>query len=209
MPPASSLFAERPVPAPPPMMGSPRATCSRNRLRMLCLELSIDTMRSSIGAPGGVGCPGRPPVPPSIDKERQPRVGRAASAPCRQSRSIELELDHGLTESSAPAADRGRSESRGCSASCGPGSAELHAGPDGELEQLAAKRRRGDRPGVTPRFTETGRGPSRTCSRRLPFCEAVASGLGTARAAASDGSATSASVFNSHRDTPTHRAHRP
>ena len=43
MPPASSLFAERPVPAPPPMIGSPRAICSRNRLRMPCLELSTVT----------------------------------------------------------------------------------------------------------------------------------------------------------------------
>jgi len=30
MPPASSHFAERPVPAPPPMMGSPRAIMARN-----------------------------------------------------------------------------------------------------------------------------------------------------------------------------------
>ena len=33
---ASSLFADRPVPAPPPMIGSPRAICSRKRLRMAC-----------------------------------------------------------------------------------------------------------------------------------------------------------------------------
>ena len=37
MPPSSSLFAERPVPAPPPMIGSPRAICSRKRLRIAVL----------------------------------------------------------------------------------------------------------------------------------------------------------------------------
>src|SRR5580765_5682756 len=41
MPPASSLTAESPVPAPPPIIGSPRATCSRNRLRMPVRELSM------------------------------------------------------------------------------------------------------------------------------------------------------------------------
>src|SRR4029453_11321971 len=34
MPPASSHLAERPVPAPPPMMGSPRAIMPRSRSRM-------------------------------------------------------------------------------------------------------------------------------------------------------------------------------
>src|SRR6185436_13854858 len=43
MPPASSLLADRPVPAPPPMIGSPRAICSRNRFRMPSRELSTLT----------------------------------------------------------------------------------------------------------------------------------------------------------------------
>src|SRR5690349_18532545 len=34
MPPASSHLAERPVPAPPPTMGSPRAIFARRRLRI-------------------------------------------------------------------------------------------------------------------------------------------------------------------------------
>ena len=52
-PPASSLLAERPVPAPPPMIGSPRATCSRNRFRMPCLELSTVTNTSPGPRPSG------------------------------------------------------------------------------------------------------------------------------------------------------------
>src|SRR6516225_2420098 len=36
MPPASSHFAERPVPAPPPMIGWPRATMSRKRSIKMC-----------------------------------------------------------------------------------------------------------------------------------------------------------------------------
>src|SRR5215207_4327706 len=46
MPPASSHFAERPVPAPPPMIGSPRAAMARN--------LSISSLRGKrgMGAPG-------------------------------------------------------------------------------------------------------------------------------------------------------------
>ena len=34
MPPASSHFAESPVPAPPPMIGSPRRIMARNFLRL-------------------------------------------------------------------------------------------------------------------------------------------------------------------------------
>src|SRR4051794_21507576 len=33
MPPASSHFAERPVPAPPPIIGRPAASCARSRVR--------------------------------------------------------------------------------------------------------------------------------------------------------------------------------
>src|SRR5215216_2385507 len=46
MPPASSHLAERPVPAPPPMIGSPRAAMARN--------LSINSLRGKrgMGAPG-------------------------------------------------------------------------------------------------------------------------------------------------------------
>src|SRR6185503_4130761 len=39
IPPASSLLAEMPVPAPPPMIGSPRATLARRRLTMAAREL--------------------------------------------------------------------------------------------------------------------------------------------------------------------------
>src|SRR5438093_13601487 len=46
MPPASSLTAESPVPAPPPIIGSPRAICARNRFRMPCRELSTLTSAS-------------------------------------------------------------------------------------------------------------------------------------------------------------------
>src|ERR1700720_3851252 len=41
MPPASSHFAERPVPAPPPMMGSQRATMARN--------FSVNFLRAILG----------------------------------------------------------------------------------------------------------------------------------------------------------------
>src|SRR5262245_29071340 len=41
IPPASSLLAEMPVPAPPPMIGSPRATLARRRFRMPERELSV------------------------------------------------------------------------------------------------------------------------------------------------------------------------
>src|SRR6516164_9294854 len=44
MPPASSHFAESPVPAPPPMIGWPRRTMSRNR--------SINMCRSTRGMSG-------------------------------------------------------------------------------------------------------------------------------------------------------------
>src|SRR5688500_18723419 len=40
MPPASSALADRPMPAPPPMMGSPRAILARKRFRMAERELS-------------------------------------------------------------------------------------------------------------------------------------------------------------------------
>src|SRR5438477_5046766 len=40
MPPASSHLAEMPVPAPPPMTGSPAATLARKRLRIPALLLS-------------------------------------------------------------------------------------------------------------------------------------------------------------------------
>src|SRR5687767_209640 len=47
MPPASSLTAESPVPAPPPMIGSPRAICWRNRFRMPFRELSKGCLLST------------------------------------------------------------------------------------------------------------------------------------------------------------------
>src|SRR5215216_6402696 len=42
MPPSSSLFADRPVPAPPPMIGSPRAIWALKRCRMAVRELSTN-----------------------------------------------------------------------------------------------------------------------------------------------------------------------
>src|SRR5262245_37778301 len=68
MPPASSLITERPVPAPPPTIGSPRAICSR----------------TASGRHGG-SCPrsraGSPEAAPglvliAVDEERPPGSGR-------------------------------------------------------------------------------------------------------------------------------------
>src|SRR5215467_8635758 len=52
MPPASSHLAERPVPAPPPMIGSPRAIMPRRRLRMsLRLMRGMELPCSGAGEP--------------------------------------------------------------------------------------------------------------------------------------------------------------
>src|SRR5690606_5750066 len=41
MPPSSSHFAESPVPAPPPMIGSPRAIIARNFSRICCRGIAM------------------------------------------------------------------------------------------------------------------------------------------------------------------------
>src|SRR5436309_2003189 len=49
IPPASSHLADRPVPAPPPTIGSPRATLARRRARMPSRELSAVVVAVTAG----------------------------------------------------------------------------------------------------------------------------------------------------------------
>src|SRR3954452_16012159 len=49
IPPASSHLADRPVPAPPPTIGSPRATLARRRATMLSRELSAVVVSVTAG----------------------------------------------------------------------------------------------------------------------------------------------------------------
>src|SRR5829696_6242016 len=55
MPPASSHFAERPVPAPPPISGRPAAILARKRSSSACLAMrGMAAALASLGARRGV-----------------------------------------------------------------------------------------------------------------------------------------------------------
>src|SRR5262249_52213631 len=88
MPPASSHLADRPVPAPPPMIGSPRSLLPRNRLRM-----SLRLMRDMILPWGGAGdaragdlvevvdqCVDEGLIVDVVGQDHQPPVGAGAEA---------------------------------------------------------------------------------------------------------------------------------
>ena len=77
-PPASSHFAERPVPAPPPTIGSPRAAIARN--------FSISALRSNLGIVTSLRACGRPSAPCSARKAATTAAANSGSLIWRRMR---------------------------------------------------------------------------------------------------------------------------
>src|SRR6185295_13111498 len=97
MPPASSHFADRPVPAPPPISGRPAAILARKRARSSCLAMRgmRPLRRSPRGARGDLAPGGDERVGERlvVDVQRQPHeLLVAAAAKARLDRGEECAI---------------------------------------------------------------------------------------------------------------------